>query len=179
MNNTDNKQIVEDKHSKIEEIKEAMKKTDSKRMYQRYHVVFLHLKGLMNKDIAGIVGLCQHTIGKYVNAYKKEGLEGLKMGKSTGAPKFLTDEQEQKLFEVITTYTPDQVGIPNRKNWDSNIACQWVKSNFGIEHTPRGMLDVFHRLGLSYTRPTYTLKKADPQKQEEFKKDFELLKKPS
>jgi putative transposase len=56
---------------------------------------------------------------------------------------FLTDEQEQKLFEVITTYTPDQVGIPNRKNWDSNIACQWVKSNFGIEYTPRGMLDVF------------------------------------
>ena len=86
MNNTDNNQIVEDKHSKIEEIKEAMKKTDSKRMYQRYHVIFLHLKGIMNKDIAGIVGLCEHTIGKYVNAYKAEGLEGLKMGKSTGAP---------------------------------------------------------------------------------------------
>ena len=33
MNNTDNNQIVEDKHSKIEEIKEAMKKTDSKRIY--------------------------------------------------------------------------------------------------------------------------------------------------
>jgi len=91
----------------------------------------------------------------------------------------LIDEQEQKLFEVITTYTPDQVGIPNRKNWDSNIACQWVKANFGIEYTPRGMLDVLHRLGLSYTRPTYTLAKADPQNQEEFKKDFELLKKPS
>jgi len=38
------------------------------------------------------------------------------------------------------------------------------------------MLDALHRLGLSYTRPTYTLAKADPQKQEEFKKDFEFLK---
>ena len=74
MNNTNNNQIVEDKHSKIEEIKEAMKKTDSKWMYQRYYVVFLHLKGLMNKDIAPIVGLCEHTIGKYVNAYEKEDL---------------------------------------------------------------------------------------------------------
>ena len=134
MNNTDNNQIVEDKHSKIEEIKEAMKKTDSKRMYQRYHVVFLHLKGLMNKDIAGIVGLCQHTIGKYVNAYKKEGLEGLKMGKSTGAPKFLTDEQEQKLFEVITTIPLTRLGSLTEK-LGFKYSCQWVKSNFGIEYT--------------------------------------------
>jgi len=178
MNNIDNNQIIEDKHSKIEEIKEAMKKTNNKRMYQRYHVIYLHLKGLMNKDIAPIVGLCQHTIGKYVNAYKAKGLEGLKMGKSAAAPKFLAESQEQKLFEVITNYTPDQVGIPNRKNWDTIIACQWVKTNFNVEYTSRGMLDVLHRLGLSYTRPTYTLAKADPQKQEEFKNEFELLKKP-
>jgi len=41
------------------------------------------------------------------------------------------------------------------------------------------MIDVLHRLNLSYTRPTYTLAKADPQKQEEFKQEFELLKKPT
>jgi transposase len=90
-----------------------------------------------------VLGKLSSALLGFVLAKNTEGLEGLKMGKSTGAPKFLTDEQEQKLFEVITTYTPDQVGIPNRKNWDSNIACQWVKSNFGIEYTPRGMLDVF------------------------------------
>lgn len=170
---------IDDNFLKIQEVNEAMKKTKNKRMYQRYHVICLHLKGYLNKDISGIVGLCQHTVGTYVNAYKAKGLEGLTMGKSTGAPKFLTSEQEQKLFEVITTKTPDQVGIPNRKNWDSHIACQWVKENFGVEYTPRGMLDVFRRLNLSYTRPTYTLAKADPHKQEEFKKEFELLKKPS
>lgn len=179
MVNIDKAQITEDKRSKIQDIEEAMRKTSNKRMYQRYHVVFLYLKGLMNKDIAGIVGLCEHTIGKYVNAYKGAGLGGLKMGKSTGAPKFLTDEQERKLFDTVTTYTPDEVGIPNRKNWDTKIACQWVEENFGVKYTPRGMLDVFYRLGLSYTRPTYTLKKTDPQKQDEFKKEFELLKKPS
>ncbi len=79
------------------------------------------------------------------------------------------------MSEVITTKTPDQVGIPNRKNWDSHIACEWVKINFGVKYSPRGMLDVLHRLNLSYTRPTYTLAKANPQKQEEFKKEFELL----
>lgn len=179
MNQTDGTYTVENCDSRIQEVKEAMKKTQSKRMYQRYHVVYLHLQGKMNKDIASTVGLCEHTIGNYVNAYKANGLDGLVMGKSTGAPKFLTADQEQQLFEVITTKTPDQVGIPNRKNWDSHIACTWVKANFGVEYSARGMLEVLHRLNLSYTRPTYTLAKANPQKQEEFKQEFELLKKSS
>lgn len=33
-----------------------------------------------------------------------------------------------------------------------------------------------YRMDLSFTRPTYTLSKADPQKQEQFKQNFELLK---
>lgn len=36
---------------------------------------------------------------------------------------------------------------------------------------------MLHRLNLSYTRPTYVLKKADKEKQEEFKVTFEGLKK--
>ena len=39
------------------------------------------------------------------------------------------------------------------------------------------MLNLFEWLGLSYTRPTYTLDKADPKKQEQFRKTFETLKK--
>ncbi|SHJ39864.1 putative transposase [Lutispora thermophila DSM 19022] len=38
------------------------------------------------------------------------------------------------------------------------------------------MVYVLHRLNLNFTRPTYTLDKADPQKQEMFKQGFELLK---
>jgi hypothetical protein len=39
------------------------------------------------------------------------------------------------------------------------------------------MAEVLYRLNLSYTRPTYILKKADKQKQEAFKEDFKTLKK--
>jgi putative transposase len=34
-----------------------------------------------------------------------------------------------------------------------------------------------HRLGFSFTRPTYTLEKADLEKQEKFKQDFKDIKK--
>ncbi|MFC0906999.1 winged helix-turn-helix domain-containing protein [Clostridium sp. MT-14] len=77
----------------------------------------------------------------------------------------------------MTTKTSDQLGFGNRKNWNASIARKWVSDNFHIEYSNRGMLQVFHRLNLSYTRPTYTLAKADKEKQEAFKQEFEDLKK--
>jgi len=81
------------------------------------------------------------------------------------------------LYEVMTTKTPDEVGFGRRKNWNANIARKWVSDNFNVEYSSRGMLQVLHRLNLSYTRPTYTLAKADLQKQQAFKSEFEVLKK--
>lgn len=175
------KEIIEIDNNgpEIQAVKDAIKKTKDKRMYQRYMVVLYHLKGLSNKDISKMVELCQHTVGIYVNKYKANGLDGLALEHSTGAPRMLTDEQESKLVEVVTTHTPDEVGFPNRKNWYVDIIRQWVFDNFGVQYSYTGMIDLLHRLNLSYTRPTYTLAKADPQKQEEFKQEFELLKKPS
>ncbi|WP_245842379.1 transposase [Parageobacillus galactosidasius] len=36
---------------------------------------------------------------------------------------------------------------------------------------------MLHRWGFRYTRPTYTLKRANPQKQKEFQQEMELIKK--
>ena len=140
-------------------------------------VIYHHLKGFSNVNIASMNNLCDHTVGTYVNYYKQNGIQGLELGKSTGAPRLLTPEQEIQLVEIITTKTPDEVGFFPRKNWDSNIIRQWVLKNLNVKYTQRGMLEVLYRLDLSYTRPTYTLAKADPKKQEEFVEEFEVIKK--
>lgn len=161
----------------IQSLKKAIKENKNKRMHIRYMVIYHHLEGYTNLEIAAIENICNHTVGSYINAYKERGLEGLVMGKSSGAPRFLTDEQEKTLVEVIITKTPDEVGFPFRKNWDCNIVCQWVLNNFNVKFSQRGMLQLLHRHNLSYTRPTYTLAKADPVKQEVFIQEFEALKK--
>lgn len=161
----------------IKVLKNLLRTNGNKRMHIRYQVVILHLRNYTNVHISKIMDLNPHTVGIYINSYKKDGIEGLKMGKPTGCPRFLTKEQEEELYKVITTKTPDEVGFGYRKNWNSNIARKWVSDNFNVEYSSRGMLQVLHRLNLSYTRPTYTLAKADPEKQETFKQEFEVLKK--
>lgn len=99
-----------------------MRTTDNKRMHIRYQVIILHLRNYTNIYISKIMELNPHTVGIYIISYKKDGINGLAMGKPTGCPRFLTDEQEKKLYEVITTKTPDEVGFGYRKNWNANIA---------------------------------------------------------
>jgi transposase len=40
-----------------------------------------------------------------------------------------------------------------------------------------GITGMLHRLGLSYTRPTYTLAKADAKKQKVFVRQIDMIKK--
>jgi Transposase and inactivated derivatives len=171
-----NENISEKEEIKV--LKKLLRSTDNKRMHVRYQVILLHLRDYTNAHIAKIMDLNAHTIGIYINSYNQNGVDGLNMGKSSGSPRFLSKDQEKKLYEIITTKTPDQVGFGNRRNWNANIARKWVSDNFHIEYSNRGMLQVLHRLNLSYTRPTYTLAKADEEKQEAFKQEFEGLKKP-
>lgn len=165
---------ADNNNPEIQAVKTAIKKSQDKRMYQRYMVILYHLKGYTNKDISKMLELCQHTVGIYINKYKENGLDGLVLHYSPGAPRMLTEAQEAKLVDVVTIKTPNEVGYPNKMNWDANIIKDWILNNFGVKYSYTGTIDLIHRLKLSYTRPTYTLAKANPQKQEEFKQEFEL-----
>ena len=156
----------------------VLKDTTSKRLSQRFYSVLYDLEGYKHYEIANLLKIDTHTVSIYIKKYKAGGINGLIERKySPGTPRFLTQEQEEKLIDVITKHTPDEVGFPPRKNWNLGIIREWIKRNFGIEYSQSGMADALHRLNLSYSRPTYTLKQADLEKQEHFINDFETIKK--
>lgn len=161
----------------INNLKRLASKTKDVRMKLRYDVIRLHLQDRKTSEIADIFNITYQTVRNYINAYTKSGVDGLVIDKSSGRKTKLSKEQEQQLYECISTQLPKDVGFAPFVNWTASLACLWVLKEFGVVFSERGMRDVFYRLKLSYTRPTYTLKKADPEKQEAFKATFELLKK--
>ena len=163
--------------AEIQNIRKLLRTTKDPVMHRKYLVIRLHMKKLTNKHIAEIVDLDRGTVGIYIKTYLALGIEGLVPKKPPGRPCFLTKEQEQQVYIAISEKTPDDVGFEGIKNWTAKIACLWVYNEFGVQYQVNGMLDMFHRLKLSYTRPTYVLAKADPKKQEQFKEDFEGVKK--
>ena len=162
---------------KVLELEKAMKETRSLRMYKRYSVVLKHFQGFTNRKIAEMERLDTHTVGTYIKNYKSNGLDGLVMNTSPGAPRTLTQKQEEQLVEIVTTKTPDQFGYKGRKNWTIELIRDWTNTEFNVDIKHSSMGVILHRLNLSYTRPTYVLKKADKDKQDKFIEDFKELKK--
>jgi transposase len=160
-------------------MKRLMRKTKDTVMYRKYQSILLHMKGYPNTKIAEIVEVDRKTVGRYVIQFKTGGVENLVPKKPPGRPSLLNKYQEQELYIAISNNTPDEMGFDGIKNWTSKIASEWVFRKFGVRYSINGMLDLFHRLNLSYTRPTYVLAKADPEKQKQFIEDFEDIKKTS
>ena len=161
----------------IGKLKKLARKSKNARQRRQYDIVRLHLEGWKKPEIAKIMDMSLYGIYKVLNRYKANGIEGLLLGKAKGRERKLSAEQEDELYRVITEQLPKDVGLESFCNWTAPLACKFVKERFGVEFSERRMRDVFYRLQLSYTRPTYTLAKADSAKQEEFKERLEGIKK--
>ena len=161
------------------EIKRLMRKSKDVVIHRKLQAVLLHMKGFANTKIAEIVEVDRKTVGRYIIQYKCGGIENLVPKKPPGRPRLLDKCQEQEVYIAISNNTPEEVGFDGIKNWTAKIASEWVYRKFGIRYSIGGMTDLFHRLNLSYTRPTYVLEKADPEKQKKFIEDFDDIKKTS
>lgn len=155
----------------------ASKTEKSVKQKMRYDAVLLYMEGYPRKQISEIFHIPIRTVSYHILKYEKGGIEALLIIKQPGAQKKLTDAQEAELLHIISTQTPEEAGLGIFANWTAALVCAYVNREYGISFSSRGMLNLFERLGLSYTRPTYTLEKADPKKQARFRKTFEELKK--
>ena len=162
----------------IQAVLKKMKEAKNINMFRRYQAIYLWLKGRKQQEIADTVRVCRKTVINYINSYKEDGLDGLIPGKPTGQPKFLSDEQEDELKNDIIKKVPaDFEEFTSDYNWTVKIVRAHIKNKFNVEYSQSGANKLMHRLGFSFTRPTYTLEKADPEKQEKFKQDFKDIKK--
>ncbi|PGS68368.1 hypothetical protein COC69_26850 [Bacillus cereus] len=85
------------------------------------------------------------------------------------APRKLTPEQEQELVYIIASHLPADVSFTAKHNWTLAIIASFMKREWNVSYTLRGVSRLLHDLGFSYTKPTYTLAKADSMKQQEFR----------
>lgn len=164
-------------NNQIIELKRAARKSKNSKQKKRYDAVRLWLQKYSKNEIAKILDFSLRQVYNLINEYKEEGIKGLKLKKLNGRNTKLNREQEEELYKTITEKLPKDVGLEPFCNWTAPLACCYVKKRFNVEFSERGMRDVFYRLKLSYTRPTYVLAKADAEKQAEFSVKLEGIKK--
>ncbi|RED76031.1 IS630 family transposase [Cohnella phaseoli] len=164
--------------AKIERLNKAMRETPDKRLYERYLAVRLHLEGLSVSEIGQLLDRARQTISIYWRDYQKHGLAGLEMDYSPGQPPKLNDQQRHQLAALLEQKQPVDVGFEAHYTWTLPLVSEWIKREFDVVMSVRGISAMLRRMNFSFTKATYTLAKADPDAQAVFRKHtFARLKK--
>lgn len=146
----------------------------------RVTAVRLVMEGWTGKDVAQMCNLHRQSVSTYVKTFNEGGMEALLDRKfGAGRPTRLTDEQQEELKQTILTTSPSDHDLGCAVSWTTPIIRIYLKKTYDVEMSQTGILRMLWRLRLSYTRPTYVLKKADPRKQKAFQCQMELIKKTS
>ena len=87
-----------------------------------------------------------------------------------GRPSRLSKDQKEDLKLDITTH-PRELGY-EFSNWEGKSVTEHIHVKFGVFLTVRAAQKLLHALDFSLQRPKYKFPKADPEKQEEFVKEF-------
>ena len=59
-----------DTQIQLNELKQAMKQTKDRRLFERYQAVFLYLDGHTMNEVAQIIGRTRKTVSSYVSSYR-------------------------------------------------------------------------------------------------------------
>ncbi len=146
------------------------KKEKNPKLKERYQALYLMCELNSCTNVAKFLKKDRRTIQLLVNVFNERGLEAIKPKSPPGRPSRLTEKQKAKLKKDILTH-PRKLGY-EFSNWEGKSVSEHIKTKFGILLKVRQCQYLLHELGFSLQRPRYKFPKADPEKQQEFIKEF-------
>lgn len=129
-------------------------------------ILFLN-QGFTYEQTAKLLMLNDTTIRRYEKEFEKVGVDGLIECRYFGSKGILAKQQEIGL----TTH------LRNKTYKTVKAICFYVEKHYGKSYSVEGMTHLLHRLGFVYKKTKQVPGKLNPQLQEQFKKEYEELKK--
>lgn len=162
------------------DLRQYEKTIQNVKMRQRVMTIRLIIERYTGKEVSQLLNLHRETVSIYVKTFNQYGMDGLVTRQySTGKPAYLTQEEKEELRRMILESTPEKEGFGIDANWDTRVIQHVIYEKFSVTMSRSGIYRMLTGMGLSYTRPTYTLAKADQNEQKQFLQDMEMVKKTS
>jgi len=133
----------------------------------RIKSILLLNEGFTYDEVGKILMLDDITIRRYEKQFEKVGVDGLIECRYFGSNGLLTKQQEIGLTAHLKHKTYQTV----------KEICFYVRKHYQKEYSIEGMTHLIHRLGFVYKKTKQVPGKLDFEKQEQFKKEYEELKK--
>jgi transposase len=136
---------------------------------KRLRIIILAINGYTAPAVAMSVGLSRRICQRWVARYNESGLAGLEDRRGQEPQLPLTPKQEALVRQRVEAGSQPEDQVCSLRGVDFQ---RILAQEFGVLRSLPGVYHLLHRLGYSYLRPRPRHRLANPQVQEEFKREF-------
>jgi transposase len=155
-------------HLSQDEIRGRMVTSKEREQYQRWQSIFLTSKGLQSDIVAEYIGTTKGTVHQWVYQYNHGGPDGFVLqGRGGRRFGFLNLEEEAKLLESI------RPRAEKGRILNAFAIKEQIEERLTKKVSKDYLYDLLHRHKWRKVMPRPQHPKADKEKQEEFKKNFQ------
>jgi len=133
------------------------------RVALRIQAIILSLEKHSPTEIASLLHVARSCVHEWINAWNEYRMLGLLEGHRSGRRPKLTEENKQKLFDIVDS-GPVAYGFQTGV-WTSPIIAKVIEEEFEVIYHPGHVRRLLGSIGLSVQRPTIQLAAADPKQQ--------------
>mgnify|MGYP006298921345 FL=1 len=152
-------------HLEKEELEELVQEEDSLKQARRYLAILQAYRTHYYPDcqaIADFFLVSRQAVYNWVKAWNREGLEGIQIEKPPGRPVTLSEDQRERLFEVILS-SPRKSGH-QFSTWTLSAISEYISEEFDEDMTESGIWKMLTRNGIVQVKPRPMPAKGDPKK---------------
>ncbi len=150
-------------------LQDEIRRSDESRYDHRLHGVLLVAQGMNCPEVAKLLGDAPRSVEYWVHRFEEKGLAGLREGERSGRPRRLSEDQLQEIDTVLHG-TPRAVGLRGTL-WDGKTLSAWIEQRYEVKIGVRQCQRIFRQLGYRLRKPRPALAHANPEQQQEHKKN--------
>jgi transposase len=121
--------------------------------------------GFTEADVADLLGVSRETVCRWWSAYVHQGpdaLPGDRTGRPVGTGRTLSDEQAQRLQNLIDNNSPEKLGISSPL-WSRRAVQDLIHNEYGIPMPVRTVGEYLKRWGYTAKKPRRHARDQDPE----------------
>src|ERR1051326_6639295 len=121
--------------------------------------------GFTEADVADVLGVCRETVSSWWSAYCHGGVDALphdRTGRPLGAGRLLSEDQADRIQQLLRTHSPEQLGIA-APLWTRRAVADLIHQEFNLSLAIRTVGLYLQRWGFTAKRPSRHSREEDPE----------------
>lgn len=133
----------------------------------RLYAVYQVSLGKPSRVLEELYNTSFKQITNWVHQFEQEGIDGLRDKPGRGRKSQLSDEQYERLRDVLINENTDNHGF-NTATWSGPLLIEYIKKEFGITYKKAQIYNIIKSLGFTYQKGKGTYPESDPVAQASF-----------